>query len=47
VHLLEIGVTDVKRWWAYQRERFPVVAHGVLIAAFSISAVAYTGILRG
>src|SRR5882762_10392211 len=33
--------------WVYQRERFPVVAHGVLIAAFSSSAVSYSALLRG
>ncbi|MGE0128399.1 MAG: UbiA family prenyltransferase [Blastocatellales bacterium] len=36
-----------RRWWTYQRERFPVVAHGVLIAAFSFSAVSYSSLLRG
>jgi len=35
------------RWWVYQRERFPVFAHGALIAAFSFSAVAYSRMLRG
>ena len=35
------------RWWVYQRERFPVVAHGVLIAAFSFSAVSFSRLLRG
>ncbi len=35
------------RWWAYQRERFPVVAHGLLIAAFSFSAVSYSALCRG
>jgi 4-hydroxybenzoate polyprenyltransferase len=35
------------RWWTYQRERFPVVAHGVLIAAFSSSAVCFSSLLRG
>jgi 4-hydroxybenzoate polyprenyltransferase len=35
------------RWWTYQRERFPVVAHGPLIAAFSVSAVSYSAQLRG
>jgi len=34
------------RWWTYQRERFPVVAHGVLIAAFSASAVSFSALLR-
>src|SRR5436305_14666853 len=34
------------RWWVYQRERFPVVAHGLLIAAFSSSAVCFAALLR-
>jgi hypothetical protein len=39
-----VGVAN--RWWIYQRERFPLVAHGILIAAFSISAVGYSSLLR-
>jgi 4-hydroxybenzoate polyprenyltransferase len=35
------------RWWVYQRERFPIVAHGLLIAAFSFSAVSFSSLLRG
>lgn len=35
------------RWWVYQRERFPVVAHGVLILAFSLCAVCFSALLRG
>jgi 4-hydroxybenzoate polyprenyltransferase len=35
------------RWWTYQRERFPVFAHGVLILAFSSSAVCFSSLLRG
>lgn len=35
------------RWWVYQRERFPVFAHGVLIAAFSFSAVSFSRLVRG
>lgn len=35
------------RWWVYQRERFPVAAHGPLIAAFSLSAVSYSALVRG
>jgi 4-hydroxybenzoate polyprenyltransferase len=34
------------RWWVYQRERFPVFAHGFLIAAFSSSALSYSALLR-
>jgi 4-hydroxybenzoate polyprenyltransferase len=35
------------KWWTYQRERFPIFAHGLLIAAFSSSAVSYSAMLRG
>lgn len=34
------------RWWVYQRERFPVFGHGLLIAAFSFSAVCFSTLLR-
>jgi 4-hydroxybenzoate polyprenyltransferase len=37
----------LERWWVYQRERFPILAHGPLIAAFSFSAVSYSAMLRG
>jgi len=35
------------RWWQYQRERFPLAAHGPLILAFSLSAVCHSALLRG
>ncbi len=35
------------RWWIYQRERFPLLAHGPLVAAFSFSGVCYSMLLRG
>ncbi len=35
------------RWVTYQRERFPLAAHGPLIAAFSFSAVCYSSLARG
>ena len=35
------------RWWIYQRERFPILAHTPVIAAFSLSAVCYSALLRG
>ena len=35
------------RWWTYQRERFPLVAHAPLIAAFSSAAVCLSLLLRG
>ena len=37
----------VNRWWVYQRERFPVLGHGMLIAAFSFSAVCFSALLSG
>lgn len=35
------------RWWTYQRERFPLLGHGALIAAFSFCAVSLSRTLRG
>ena len=37
----------MKRWWIYQKERFPVFAHGPLIFAFSACAVSFSSLLRG
>jgi 4-hydroxybenzoate polyprenyltransferase len=37
----------MNRWWVYQRERFPILAHGPLVAAFSASAVCFSTQLRG
>jgi len=36
-----------QRWWIYQHERFPILSHGLLIAAFSASAVSYSALQRG
>ena len=36
----------IRRWWIYQKERFPLVQHGPLILAFSFSAVAFSWMLR-
>ena len=36
----------MKRWWIYQKERFPLLAHGPLIAAFSACAVSFSALLR-
>jgi 4-hydroxybenzoate polyprenyltransferase len=33
----------LQRWWIYQRERFPIVKHGLLIAVFCGAAVSYAG----
>lgn len=35
------------RWWIYQKERFPIFAHGMLVMAFSSSAVCFSHLLRG
>jgi len=37
----------MNRWWIYQRERFPLHQHGLLILAFSFSAVSYSSLIRG
>lgn len=37
----------MRKWWIYQQERFPVMAHGTLILAFSFSAVCFSFLLRG
>jgi hypothetical protein len=37
----------IHRWAAYQRERFPVLGHAPLVAAFSGSAVCLSAMLRG
>jgi hypothetical protein len=37
----------LKRFYIYQKERFPFLAHGLLIAAFTFSAVSYSRITRG
>ncbi len=35
------------KWRTYQKERFPVLPHGILIASFSFSAVSFSALLRG
>src|SRR4051794_28758158 len=36
-----------QRLWIYQQERFPLLGHGLLIGAFSFSAVSFSCVLRG
>ncbi|MDQ3393947.1 MAG: UbiA family prenyltransferase, partial [Bacteroidota bacterium] len=36
-----------KRLYLYQKERFPLLGHGLLVAAFSFSAISYSRICRG
>jgi 4-hydroxybenzoate polyprenyltransferase len=40
-------IPTLHRWWVYQRERFPILAQGSLIAVLSLSAVSYSALLRG
>jgi 4-hydroxybenzoate polyprenyltransferase len=40
-------MTGWSRWVVYQRERFPLVSHAPLVAAFSGSAVCLSSMLRG
>jgi 4-hydroxybenzoate polyprenyltransferase len=35
------------RWWIYQRERFPLLSHGLLIAVFACSTVSFSLLARG
>lgn len=37
----------LRRLLIYQKERFPIMVHGLLIAAFSFSAIAYSRLCRG
>jgi 4-hydroxybenzoate polyprenyltransferase len=37
----------VKRLFIYQKERFPILGHGILVAVFSFSAISYSRISRG
>lgn len=41
------STTILARFWVYQAERFPVLGHGTLIAAFSFSAISFSMLLRG
>jgi 4-hydroxybenzoate polyprenyltransferase len=36
-----------RRFWQYQRERFPIVGYAPLVAVFTFSAAAYSRMLRG
>lgn len=37
----------LKRFYLYQKERFPVLGHGLLVTSFSFSAISYSRICRG
>lgn len=38
--------TGLKKWWIYQKERFPLAAHAPLILSFSFCAAAFSARLR-
>ncbi len=44
---IENNYAFIRRFWIYQSERFPLLGHGVLIAAFTFSAISYSRICRG
>ena len=43
----ENNASFLKRFYIYQKERFPILGHGLLVAAFSFSAISYSRICRG
>lgn len=43
----EQQLSTFERFYVYQKERFPILGHGVLVAVFSFSAIAYARICRG
>jgi len=45
--IIENNFPFLKRLFIYQKERFPLLGHGLLVAAFSFSAISYSRICRG
>jgi hypothetical protein len=43
----ENNASLAKRLYIYQKERFPILGHGLLVASFSFSAISYSRICRG
>jgi 4-hydroxybenzoate polyprenyltransferase len=43
----EKGKSFLWRFYKYQKERFPILGHGLLVASFSFSAIAFSRICRG
>lgn len=43
----ENNASFLKRFFIYQKERFPILGHGLLVASFTFSAIAYSRICRG
>jgi 4-hydroxybenzoate polyprenyltransferase len=47
INLQDNNAPFLKRFLIYQKERFPFIAHGLMISAFTFSAVSYSRICRG
>ncbi len=43
----ENNASFLHRFYLYQKERFPFLGHGLLVASFSFSAISYSRICRG
>ncbi len=43
----ENNASFLYRFYLYQKERFPFLGHGLLVASFSFSAISYSRICRG
>ncbi len=43
----ENTLSFIKRFLIYQKERFPFIVHGLMISAFTFSAISYSRICRG
>ncbi|MFN5417104.1 MAG: UbiA family prenyltransferase [Flavobacteriia bacterium] len=43
----ENNASFLKRFYIYQKERFPFISHGLLVASFTFSAIAYSLMCRG
>lgn len=43
----ENNASFLKRFYIYQKERFPFISHGILVASFTFSAIAYSLMCRG
>lgn len=43
----ENSLSFFRRFLRYQKERFPILGHGLLVASFSFSAIAFSRICRG
>jgi len=37
----------MRRWWTYQKERFPLVVNGPLVAVFGLGALYHAALVRG